>query len=65
VVTKRSLFKKTREDEDKACAAYCLGLMGSPEAKELLAALQDTKSPVVREHVHEALRALERPTRGG
>ncbi len=65
ILSRRPFFRKTRDDEDKACAAYCLGLMGSPDAKSLLQGLQDSKIPLVRDHVVEALRTIQRGGRGG
>lgn len=56
---KKSLFKRARDDEEKACAAYCLGLMGNREALPALRSLQDSKNQIVREQASAAIRRIE------
>jgi HEAT repeat protein len=56
---KKSLFKKTSVDENRACAAYCLGIMERKEAFSALSKLKDTKNRLLREYVNAALKRIE------
>ncbi len=56
---KRSLFRKAKRDEDRACAAYCLGLIGSRDSLPLLHKLKDSKNRLLREHVNAAIKKIE------
>lgn len=58
-IKKRSLFKRAQRDENNACSAYCLGLMGSKEALPDLYKLRDSKNKLLRDHVDAAIKRIE------
>lgn len=58
-IKKRSLFKRAQRDENNACAAYCLGLMGSKEALPDLYNLRGSKNKLLRDHVDAAIKRIE------
>jgi HEAT repeat protein len=55
----RSLFRWGRVEENKALAAYALGLMGQREALPILRELKGTSSRVLREYAEQAIRTIE------
>ena len=40
---KKSFFKRALNDENRACAAYCLGLMGNKDVLPLLHKAKESK----------------------
>jgi len=59
IVTKKSLFKRARLDEKRACAAHCLGLMGSRDALSALSRLMDSGNKLLREYAGAAMKRIE------
>ena len=57
-VGKRSFFRKSRNDENRACAAYCLGLMGIRDALPLLHRMKDSRNKLLREYVNAAIKRI-------
>ncbi len=56
---KRSLFRRTKTDEYKACAAHCLGLMGSEESLPALYKLKDSNNKLLKEYASAAIKKIE------
>jgi HEAT repeat protein len=52
----RGLLRMKEPPETRACAAMALGLVGTPEARELLERAASDKEPIVRNAVKSALR---------
>ena len=44
---KKAFFKRALNDENRACAAYCLGLMGNKDALPLLHKAKETKNKLL------------------
>lgn len=55
-----SLFRKVKCDEDRAAAAFALGLTGNKEALPALYKLKDSKNNILREHVNAAIKMIEK-----
>lgn len=58
-LARTSLFKKPQMDEDKACAAHCLGLMGKKEAIPAIEKLKDSGNRLLNDYAINALKRLE------
>lgn len=56
---KRSIFKRAKIDENRACAAHCLGLMGNRDSLPELYKLKDSKNKLLREYAGAAIRKIE------
>jgi len=56
---KKTFFKRALNDENRACAAYGLGLLGSKEALPLLNKEKDSKNKLLREYVYSAVKRIE------
>ncbi|MCX7794258.1 MAG: HEAT repeat domain-containing protein [Thermodesulfovibrionales bacterium] len=56
---KNTLFNRSKNYENRACAAYALGLIGSKEHLKILKKYADSGNPVFREHVRNAILRLE------
>lgn len=56
---KSAFFKRALNDENKACAAYSLGLMGNKEALPLLYDVRDSKNKILREYAYTAIKRIE------
>jgi HEAT repeat protein len=56
---KRSFFRRSSLDENRACAAYCLGLMHSKDALPVLSKLRDSGNPLLKEYATTAVRRIE------
>lgn len=56
---KTAFFGKAKADENRACAAYCLGLMGNKDSLPVLSKLSDSKNKLVRDTVNVAIRKIE------
>lgn len=59
ILKKRSFFKRAKNDETRAAAAYSLGTTGSPEAVSLLEKLRNSKNKLLRDNVLTALKRIE------
>lgn len=56
---KKSFFRGAVNDENRACAAYCLGLMGNKDALPVLYELRDSKNELLREYAYTAIKRIE------
>lgn len=56
---KKSFFKKALNDENRACAAYCLGLIGNKDALPLLSKLKESKNKLLREYAYTAVKRID------
>lgn len=56
---KKVFFKRAFNDENRACAAYCLGLMGNKDALPLLHKAKESKNKLLREYVYSAIKRIE------
>jgi len=54
-----SFFKRASNDENRACAAYGLGLLGSKEALPLLYKAKESKNKILREYAYSAIKRIE------
>ena len=58
VLKKQTFFKRIKNDETRAAAAYCAALIGSKEAAGILEKLKDSKNRILKEHVISAINRL-------
>jgi hypothetical protein len=58
LLDKNPLLKRGKHNELKACAVYCLGLMGNTEFLDVIEKLRDAKSQVVSEHAYAAMKRI-------
>lgn len=58
-IKRRSFFKKYKNDENRACAAYSLGLMNNKEHLSLLYKLRDSKNKLLSEYAYTAIKRVE------
>lgn len=56
---KKGFFRKVRYDENRACAAHSLGLMGSKDALPALYKLRDSNNRLLREYASAAIKKIE------
>jgi HEAT repeat protein len=56
---KKAFFKRAVNDENRACAAYCLGLIGSKDALPLLYKVRDSSNKLLREYAYTAIKRIE------
>jgi len=59
IVDKRTFFGRTRNYENRACAAYCLGLIGNRESLPLLDKYRNDGNRLFNEFITEAIRQIE------
>lgn len=59
ILKKRSFFKRARSDENRACAAHSLGLMGNKDALPALYKLKDSRNKLLRDSVNTAIKKIE------
>lgn len=59
ILKKKSFFKKAKHDENKACAAYCLGFIGNKDSLPVLERLRNSKNNLIREYANFAIRKIE------
>ena len=59
ILKKKSLFRKAKLDEEKTCAAYCLGLVGNKDSLPALYKLKEVKNKLLREYVSVAIKKIE------
>jgi HEAT repeat protein len=55
----KSFFGRAKTDEGRACAAYCLGLLGNKEALPLLNKCKNDSSKLLKEFSYTAIKRLE------
>jgi hypothetical protein len=55
----RSFFGRTRNYENKACAAFCLGLIGNPDALPALNKVKGSNNKLLKDFVYAAIRKIE------
>jgi HEAT repeat protein len=55
----RSFFGRARNHENKACAAFCLGLIGNPDALPALNKLKNSSNKLLRDFSYAAIRRIE------
>lgn len=56
---KRTFFKSTKNDENRACAAYSLGLLGNRDALPVLIKYKGESSKLIQDSTFTAIRRLE------
>jgi len=56
---KKTFFGKGKNDEIRACAALCLGLLGNKDALPILHKIKDTNNKILRDFSHHAIKKLE------
>ncbi|HBR21640.1 MAG TPA: hypothetical protein DD713_03595 [Nitrospiraceae bacterium] len=56
---KKSFFKRALNDESRACAAYCIGLIGNKDVLPLLNTVKESKNKLLREYVYSAIKRIE------
>jgi hypothetical protein len=59
VLRKKTLFGRAKNDENRACAAFCLGLQNRKDALPELESLKDSGSDLLKDFVHAAIRKLQ------
>lgn len=58
-VRRSVIFGKSKNDENRACAAYALGLLGNKDALSALHKLRDSGSKFLSEYAYAAIRRIE------
>ena len=56
---KKTLFGRAKNDENRACAAFCLGLLGKKDALPELRSLTESNNKLLKDFAHAAIRKLE------
>ena len=56
---KKTFFGRSRNDENRACAAFCLGLLGNKDALPLLYKMKDANNQFLRDFSYHAIKKLE------
>jgi HEAT repeat protein len=59
ILKSKTFFGKTKNYENRACAAYGLGLIGNPEALSLLNKCKNDSNKLLREITHAAIKRIE------
>lgn len=59
IINKRAFFNRARINENKACAAYCLGLIGNKDALPVLQKLSESSNKILSEYSNTAIKRLE------
>jgi len=59
IIEKKTFFDRTRNYENRACAAYCLGMIGNRESLPLLNKYRNDGNKLFNEFVTEAIRQIE------
>jgi HEAT repeat protein len=58
-IRKKTLFGRAKNDENRACAAFCLGLLGKKDALPELRSLTGSNNKLLQDFAHAAIRKLE------
>ncbi|MEJ2684710.1 MAG: HEAT repeat domain-containing protein [Candidatus Sulfobium sp.] len=56
---KKTFFRRAKNYENRACAAYCLGLMGNSDALPLLQKFRNDGNKMLKEFVYTAIKRIE------
>ena len=59
VMKKKTFFRSAKNDENRACAAYSLGLLGNKDALQFLHKFINANNKLIREFAFSAIRRLE------
>lgn len=59
LLAKRSFFLRSRDYDNKACAVYCLGLIGRKDAVQILNKYKKASNKLLRESSFTALKRIE------
>jgi len=59
ILKKKHFFGRVKHSENKACAAFCLGLLGNKDALPLLHEYRDSHNKVLREFSYTAIKRIE------
>jgi len=59
ILKKKTFFRSTKNDENRACAAYSLGLVGNKDALNILNKYKNESSKLIQEFTFTAIRRLE------
>jgi len=59
ILKKKTFFGSTKNDENRACAAYSLGLIGNKDALNILNKYKNEGSKLIQEFIYTAIRRLE------
>ncbi len=59
IMKKSTFWGRSKSYEDKACAAYCLGLIGNKEALSILNKFKNSSNNLLREYTYSAIHRLE------
>jgi hypothetical protein len=59
IFKKKTFFGRAKNDENRACAAYCLGLLGNKDALQLLNKHKNDGNKLLQEFVFSAIKRLE------
>jgi len=58
-VKKKTFFGRSKNDENRACAAFCLGLLGNKDALPILQKTKDSGNKFLRDFSQHAIKKLE------
>lgn len=58
-IKKKTFFGRAKNYESRACAAYCLGLMGNKDALPILNKFKNDSNNLLREFAYTAIKRLE------
>jgi HEAT repeat protein len=59
IIKKKTFFGRAKNYENRACAAYCLGLLGNKDALPLLSRYKNDGNKLLREFVYTAIKRIE------
>ncbi len=59
ILRAKAFFKRSKQYENKACAAFCLGLLGNKDALPILNECKNSSNKLLRDYAQAALRKLE------
>ncbi|GBD98294.1 PBS lyase HEAT-like repeat protein [bacterium BMS3Abin07] len=58
-IKKKPFLRRARINENRACAAYALGLIGGNEAREVLEKFANTRNALIREYANTAIKRID------
>ena len=59
ILARKSIFQSSKDYDKKACAVYCLGLLGSKDAVPMLSAYKKASNKLLREFSFSAIQRIE------
>jgi hypothetical protein len=59
MIKKKTFFGRAKNYENRACAAYCLGLLGNKDAIALLNRYKNDGNKLFRDFVQTAMKRIE------